>query len=565
LLTLSAASTNTALVPIPNIDFGGSGTNRTVTVTPAAGISGTSRITVTVTDTNGSSASDSFLLTVLQSNSPPVLSEFIDRITAEDTPISGIGFTIGDGETSAGSLALAAVSSNTALLANAAIAFGGSGSNRTLTLTPALNQSGTTLVTITVSDGLVPVSQAFLLTVTPANDAPTISAIAGPTIPKNQATADLPFTVGDPDNAAATLTVSATSSNPALAPVANISFGGSGSNRTVRVTPATNQTGTATITVSVSDGSLSASNSFLLTVQEPAPPVAANLISWWKFDEVSGASAFDSASNNVGILLNSPARVPGRVGTGALQFNGVNQYVNVPDANSLDLTTNFSFTIWLKPSALINSTSGRRDVFKKFLSYWLLWNFPANDGRLSFVLNSGNPVVKSTTASWPAGQWQHIACTYDGVTMRIYVNGVLEGSQATTLAAINTANPLQIGGNTEQGFYFPGCVDDVRLYRAALNATDVLNLFNGTAPSFFPAATFGPPALSILVDVDREMVVLSWAAQPDATYRVEYNDTLGSDEWLPLAEGLRGVNGLATFEEGHLANRQRFYRVVIEP
>ena len=149
--------------------------------------------------------------------------------------------------------------------------------------------------------------------------------------------------------------------------------------------------------------------------------------------------------------------------------------------------------------------------------------------------------------------------------MRIYVNGVLEGSQATALAAVNTANPLQIGGNTEQGFYFPGCVDDVRLYRAALNASDVLNLFNGTAPSLLPAVGFGPPALSILVDVEREMVVLSWAAQADASYRVEYNDTLGSDEWLPLAEGLLGVNGIATFEEGHLARRQRFYRVVLEP
>ena len=565
LLTLSVASTNTALVPLPNIVFGGSGSNRTVSVTPAAGISGTSRITVTVTDTNGSTASDSFLLTVIQSNSPPVLSDFIDHITAEETPMSGIAFTIGDSETSAGSLALTAVSSNTTLLPNAAIAFGGSGSNRTLTLTPALNQSGTTLVTITVTDGLAPVSKSFLLTVTPVNDAPVVSAIAGVTISRNQATADLPFIVGDVDNTAATLALSATSSNPTIAPVANISFGGSGSTRTVRVTPATNQIGTTTITVIVSDGSLSASNSFLLTVQEPAPPVAANLISWWKFDEASGSSALDSASNNIGALFNSPVRVAGRVGTGALQFNGVNQYVNVPDASSLDVTTGFSFTIWFKPSVLIGPASGRRDVFKKFLSYWLLWNFPANDGRLAFVLNSGSPVVKSTTASWPANQWQHIACTHDGATMRIYVNGVLEGSQAATIAAVNTAHPLQFGGNTDQGFYFPGCVDDVRLYRAALNATDVLNLFNGTAPSLFPAAVFGPPALSIFVDVEREMVVLSWAAQPDRSYRVEYNDTLGSEEWLPLAEGLRGLDGLATFEEGHLARRQRFYRVVLEP
>ena len=60
--------------------------------------------------------------------------------------------------------------------------------------------------------------------------------------------------------------MSGSSSNPTLVPAASIVFGGSGANRTVRITPATNQNGTATITVTVSDGQLSTITSFLLTV-----------------------------------------------------------------------------------------------------------------------------------------------------------------------------------------------------------------------------------------------------------------------------------------------------------
>lgn len=103
-----------------------------------------------------------------------------------------------------------------------------------------------------------------------ANTVPTISDIADLTTPANTATTELAFTVGDSQTTAGSLTLSATSSNTALVPVANIVFGGSGTDRTVTVTPAANQSGTATITITVSDGTLTASDSFILTVT-PAP------------------------------------------------------------------------------------------------------------------------------------------------------------------------------------------------------------------------------------------------------------------------------------------------------
>src|SRR5207244_13005023 len=78
------------------------------------------------------------------------------------------------------------------------------------------------------------------------------------------------FALGEAQTVAGSLIVSGASANPTVVPIANIVFGGSGANRTVTVTPALNQTGTATITVTVSDGSLTASDSFVLTVNATA-------------------------------------------------------------------------------------------------------------------------------------------------------------------------------------------------------------------------------------------------------------------------------------------------------
>ena len=124
-----------------------------------------------------------------------------------------------------------------------------------MTITPAANQSGT--ATIGINAGTV--STSFVLTVTPPAAPVSISSIPAQTTTENTATKPVAFTLG---NAPASLTLTATSSNPTLAPVANIVLSGSGASRTVTITPAANQFGTATIGINAG----SASTSFVLTV-----------------------------------------------------------------------------------------------------------------------------------------------------------------------------------------------------------------------------------------------------------------------------------------------------------
>src|SRR6266498_1485983 len=119
---------------------------------------------------------------------------------------------------------------------------------------PAANRSGTAAITITVADpGGASASSSFVLTVNPVNDPPTISSVANQSTNEDTPTAAIPFPIGDvatpPDN----LMVSGLSSNPGLVPDANILFGGSGSNGTVTLRPASNQFGSTRSTLPVRD------------------------------------------------------------------------------------------------------------------------------------------------------------------------------------------------------------------------------------------------------------------------------------------------------------------------
>jgi autotransporter-associated beta strand protein len=139
-------------------------------------------------------------------------------------------------------------------------------SNGQASVTVAANAvAGTYVVTATTTpDGVAPAT--FTLTNTVINTPPTISSLPNQNISINGATGEINFTVGDGQTLASSLTLTATTNNAVLAPLSGLVFGGSSANRTLTVTPAAGQTGTSLITVIVSDGALTASSTFTLTV-----------------------------------------------------------------------------------------------------------------------------------------------------------------------------------------------------------------------------------------------------------------------------------------------------------
>jgi uncharacterized repeat protein (TIGR01451 family) len=351
-LTLGKASSNPTLVSAANVTFGGSGANRTVIVTPTAGISGTARITVTVDDGTsarvdvfvlsvggsvnsppefvsdpvlvatedvdytyqitaadldvgdpltitalvkplwltlidhpgrtatlgglpinsdvgqhlvrlqvedgaGATGTQSFTITVANTNDPPLARDDFDH-TSEDLPTS-IDVLLNDDDLD-GDL-LSVVSAGPADWGSAVISGTGvvyTPTNRTATYTATFPY--------VTSDGELTRTASVRVRVDADDDPPTISNIPNRQTYSSVAVGPIPFTVGDVDTPVPGLTLGRRTSNPVLVPLSHIALGGSGADRTVTVTPTAGASGTAFITVTVSDGTATSYDVFELTV-----------------------------------------------------------------------------------------------------------------------------------------------------------------------------------------------------------------------------------------------------------------------------------------------------------
>jgi hypothetical protein len=204
---------------------------------------------------------------VFTDNQFPVISTISNQTIRVNTLTDDIPFTVGDLETPADQLLVSATSSDQTLVPDGSIYLGGIASNRTVTVVPVFDQTGSATITMTVADsGGKFASTSFLLTVLPVNTPPVLSVFTNFHTIINVPFAPIHFTVTDAESAPGDLTVTASSSNPLLVPDANLVLNGSGANRTLNVAPAAEETGNSLITIAVSDGSLTTSRSFSLMV-----------------------------------------------------------------------------------------------------------------------------------------------------------------------------------------------------------------------------------------------------------------------------------------------------------
>ncbi|QIL90913.1 hypothetical protein GNX18_14885 [Microbulbifer sp. SH-1] len=214
-------------------------------------------------------------ISVTLTDQRPTISSISDQTTNEDIS-KAVSFSVSDRETPLSQLVLSKASSNTSLLPLSNITFSGTGGSRTVTVRPAANKSGSGIVTIKVSDGKNISSETFRLTVNAVNDPPALSNISNQTM-NEDGTKSVSFGVSDIDTSVGSLILSGSSSNTSVVPSGGITFGGSGSSRTVTIKPSKNAHGSTEVTVTVSDGNRTASDVFWLTVNpiNDAPVIGA--------------------------------------------------------------------------------------------------------------------------------------------------------------------------------------------------------------------------------------------------------------------------------------------------
>jgi uncharacterized repeat protein (TIGR03803 family) len=193
----------------------------------------------------------------------------------------------------------------------------------------------------------------------------------------------------------------------------------------------------------------------------------------YDFDEDSGTLVVDASGHgNHGTMSSGVRRVADPTRGRVLSFNGYNGLVSVADADSLDLSRGMTLEAWVRPTAL----SGWRTVILKERTDGLAYALYANDDEpwpAGYVNVAGEDRAVRGERRLPLYTWTHLAMTYDGEMLRLFVNGVEVEDREQSGAVTVSDGALRIGGNNVWGEWFQGQIDDVRIYDVAVGAAQI--------------------------------------------------------------------------------------------
>jgi uncharacterized repeat protein (TIGR01451 family) len=259
-LLFAVSSSDPALVPTGGIALAGSGSNRRVRVTPTSDAFGEVIITVSAEDPDGGIGQATFPVSITNINDAPVFTAGAAVVSDEDvdTLLAGWATAIDAGPFEAAqALAFEVVGNTNPALFESGPAIAANG---TLSYSPAENASGPATITLRLRDdgGIAnggedtSATQQFSITIEAVNDDPVVVGPATFAVDED-GVATYEFTVADAEDGAGPLIVSAATSNPAVIPLANLIGGGSGTNRTLSITPADDAHGTVNVQLTVAD------------------------------------------------------------------------------------------------------------------------------------------------------------------------------------------------------------------------------------------------------------------------------------------------------------------------
>ncbi len=220
--------------------------------------------------------------------------------------------------------------------------------------------------------------------------------------------------------------------------------------------------------------------STVLTVTYTPPPLSEGLVAAYAFAEGSGTMTADSSGNgNTGILSGATWTTAGKYGT-ALAFDGVSSYVTAPNSPSLDLAgTNLTLAMWA------NITDSEASDYVILTKPWYPDSMTSPYHQYGIVFSQSRKTVDfyfgdpSEILHGPfsmlvfLGVWTHIAFTYDGTTVRGYLDGVRQFSTADTESIQARGNDLRLGVDGAYQQAYKGQLDEVRIYNRALSAAEI--------------------------------------------------------------------------------------------
>ena len=206
------------------------------------------------------------------------------------------------------------------------------------------------------------------------------------------------------------------------------------------------------------------------------------LVGYWSFDEGSGNIAYDYSGNgNDGTIYGGAQWVLGISGYG-IMFDDIDDYIVVPDSNSLDISEDISISVWIN----LESISGLHPILSK----------GPTSGDYGYYMGGGSyyPPCQTSFQLYPSGggtgfwldsietlsveNWYHLVVTREGTSAKIYINGEIDNTGSCFSSSIQTTDhPLDIGAHHYYGDLFHGIIDEVRIYDRVLNDDEIEYLY----------------------------------------------------------------------------------------
>jgi len=240
-------------------------------------------------------------------------------------------------------------------------------------------------------------------------------------------------------------------------------------------TTATNGSHTLLARARDAAGNLTTSAPVTLTV---ANAQTAGLVAGWSFNEASGTSATDSSGNeNTATLVNGVARSTGKYG-GGLTFDGVNDYLSIPNSPSLDISgTGLTLSMWINPQAIaggdavVLGKSWNASMTSPYYQYGL--ELSGGTVPVFYLGTSGGVLSASMGSALPLNQWSYLAVVFNGSQAQFYVNGALATTVSLSTSITARGNALRFGADVDTQQFFKGSLDEVRIYGRALTPAEI--------------------------------------------------------------------------------------------
>ncbi len=214
--------------------------------------------------------------------------------------------------------------------------------------------------------------------------------------------------------------------------------------------------------------------------------LGANLVGHWEFNEGSGTIARDlSGYDNYG-TLEGPLwanEIPGTDGY-ALEFDGINDYVDIPDDISLRTTSDWTRVIWVKSTTPSEGDGDLHDAWSQRITTNKFLIRVHATGSWIFYYKSTGGGFSSAQIPRSSNTFQHLVVAKSGADISFYLNGeqTVDANNAEDFS--NDSHRISLGSHFGGDRPFPGIIDDVRIYNTALTAQEVSRIYAETKDKY---------------------------------------------------------------------------------